>query len=36
MNGLIQPKIELDWAFMPVVVTSISDDDSNKNEWASM
>ena len=36
MSGLIRPKIELDQAFMPVLVTSIFDDDSIKNEQASM
>ena len=36
MSGLIWPKIELDRAFMPVLVTSNSDDDSIKNERASM
>ena len=36
MSGLIWPKIELDRAFMPVLVTSNFDDDSIKNEWASM
>ena len=36
MNGLIRPKIELDQAFIPVLVTSNFDDDSNKNEHASM
>ena len=36
MSGLIQPKIKLDQAFMPVLVTSNVDDDSIKNEWASM
>ena len=36
MSGLIQPKIELDQAFMPVMVTSNFDDDSIKNEQASM
>ena len=36
MRGLIRPKIELDWAFMPVLVTSTFDDDSIKNEQASM
>ena len=36
MSGLIQPKIKLDQAFMPVLVTSNFDDDSIKNEWASM
>ena len=29
-------KIELVWAFMPVLVISNFDDDSIKNEWASM
>ena len=36
MSGLIRPKIELDRAFMPVLVTSNFDDDSIKNEWTSM
>ena len=36
MSGLIQPKIKLDWAFMPVLVTSNFDDDLIKNEQASM
>ena len=36
MIGLIQPKIELNRAFMPVLVTSNFDDDSFKNKWASM
>ena len=36
MSGLIRPKIELDRAFMSVLVTSNVDDDSIKNEWASM
>ena len=36
MSGLIQPKIELDRAFMPVLVTSNIDDDSIKNERASI
>ena len=36
MSGLIQPKIKLDQAFMPVLLTSNFDDDSNKNERASM
>ena len=36
MRGLIQPKRELDQAFMPVLVTSNIDDDSIKNERASM
>ena len=36
MTCLIRPKIELDQAFMPVLVTSDFDDDSIKNEWASM
>ena len=35
MSGLIPPKIELDRAFMPVLVTS-NFDDSIKNERASM
>ena len=33
---LIQPKIELNRAFMPVLVTSDFDDDSIKNKLASM
>ena len=36
MSDLIRPKFKLDWAFMPVLVTSNFDDDSIKNEWASM
>ena len=36
MSGLIRPKIKLDQAFMPVLVTSNFDDDSIINEWASM
>ena len=32
MSGLIRPKIELNKAFMPVLVTSNFDDDSIKNE----
>ena len=36
MIGLIQPKIELDQVFMPVLVTSNFDDDWIKNERASM
>ena len=36
MSGLIRPKIELDQAFMPVLVTSTFDDDLIKNERASM
>ena len=36
MSGLIRPKIEVNWAFMPVLVTSNFDDDSIKNEQASM
>ena len=36
MSGLIRPKIGLDQAFMPVLVSSIFDDDSIKNERASM
>ena len=36
MSGLIRPKIELDRAFMHVLVTSNIDDDSIKNERAIM
>ena len=36
MSGLIRSKIELDQAFMPVLVTSNFDDDLIKNERASM
>ena len=36
MSGLVQPKIMLDGAFMPVLVTSSFDDDLIKNERASM
>ena len=36
MRGLIRPKIELDQAFTPVLVTSNFDDDLIKNERASM
>ena len=36
MSGLIRPKIELDRAFMPVLFTSNFDDDSIKNERASI
>ena len=36
MSGLIGPKFEPDQAFMPVLVTSNFDDDSIKNERASM
>ena len=36
MSGLIGPKFELDQAFTPVLVTSNFDDDSIKNERASM
>ena len=36
MSGLIQPKIKLDQAFVPVLVTSNFDEDSIKNERASM
>ena len=36
MSRLIRPKIELDQAFMPVLVTSNFDDDSIKNEQASI
>ena len=36
MSGVIQSKIKLDRAFMPVLVTSNFDNDSIKNERASM
>ena len=36
MSGMIRPKIELDRAFMPVLVTSNFDDNSINNEQASM
>ena len=36
MSRLIRSKIELDRAFMPVLVTSNFDDDSIKNEQASI
>ena len=36
MSGLIRPKIELDQALMPVLVTSNFDDDLIKNERANM
>ena len=36
MSGLIWPKFQLDQALMPVLVTSNFDDDSIKNERASM
>ena len=36
MSGLIRPKIELYRAFPPVLVISNFDDDSMKNEQASM
>ena len=36
MSGLIRSKIETDRTFMPVLVTSNFDDDSIKNERASM
>ena len=36
MSGLIRPKVELDRAFMPVLVISNVDDDSIKNERATM
>ena len=36
MSGLIRPKIKPDRAFMPVLVTSNIDDNSIKNEQASM
>ena len=35
-HGNQRPEIELVRAFMPVLVTSNFDDDSIKNEWASM
>ena len=36
MSSPIRPEIKLVQAFMPVLVTSNFDDDSIKNEWASM
>ena len=36
MSGLIRPIIKLERAFMPVLITSNFDDDSIKNERASM
>ena len=36
MSGLIRPKIKLDRAFMPVLVTNNFDDDLIKNDQASM
>ena len=36
MNGLIWPKMELNQAFMPVLVTRSFDDDLIKNERASI
>ena len=36
MSGLSWPKIELDSAFMPFLLSSNFDDDSIKNEPASM
>ena len=36
MSGLIWPNIELDQAFMPILVTSNFDDDLIKHEQASM
>ena len=36
MSGLIRPKIELNRVFMPVLVISNFDDDSIKNERASI
>ena len=36
VSSLIWPEIKLIQAFMPVLVTSNFDDDSIKNEWASM
>ena len=35
-HGNQKPEIELVRAFMPVLVTSNFDDNSIKNEWASM
>ena len=35
-HGNQRPEIKLVRAFMPVLVTSNFDDDSIKNEWASM
>ena len=35
-HGNQSPEIKLIQAFMPVLVTSNYDDDSIKNEWASM
>ena len=35
-SSLIRPEIKLVRAFMPVLVTSNFDDDSIKNEWASI
>ena len=35
-HGNQRPEIELARAFMPVLVTSNFDDDSIKNEWASI
>ena len=35
-HGNQRPEIELVRAFMPVLVNSNFDDDSIKNEWASM
>ena len=36
VSGLIWPEIQLIWALMPILLTSNFDDDSIKNEWASM
>ena len=36
MSGLIRSKIELHGAFMPVLVTSNFEDDSIKNERATL
>ena len=36
MSSLIRPEIKLVWAFMPVLITSNFDDESIKNEQASM
>ena len=36
VSGLIWPEIQLIWALMPILVTRNFDDDSIKNERASM
>ena len=35
MSGLIRPKIKLNQAFMPVLITSNFDDDLTKSLWES-